>query len=152
MSWSSTIAAILAAVDGVAGVENVYERPLAGEDVSLATQEAKRSAIVGGTIQAWELEAAPRAVERGCDGYQETELDAQITASWVHTAASLTAFRDKLRLVAEALVAALPQMKQPESGGGGVETSIEPEPVRLPTGQSAWRATVRFSLWETSTT
>lgn len=151
MSWASTIARILSCVSGTPGVDNVYEAPLAGESPVRSAQEVARNVEVGQVIQSWELqaEAAPRV--EGVDGYQETGGKFTLTAHYAHRAGSLVVFRDLVRQVGERLLD--PTTGLPQIRDGVVEpVEMSDTPVKLPSGQSAWRAVVRFATWDVSST
>lgn len=155
MSWQSTIDRIVSVIAAVSGVENVYEAPLT--ETSRPAAEAARNVESGQAIQSWEIIAAPVPQHHGVDGYLETEAEIEYVAHWKHAkdvgggVPSLRAFRAAIQAVNSALLdpaSGLPQIK--DSVISPVETPEKP--VSLPTGQSAWRARYRFTLWDTSST
>lgn len=155
MSLQSTIDRILTVLRAVSGVENVYEAPLTATLRDEA--EEARGVASGETVQSWELHVAARPVHHGAGGYLETELSVEIVAHYRHAAdvgagvPSLRAFRVLLDAVGAALLdptSGLPQVKDSVI----VPVEVPERPVKLPTGQSAWRARLRFELWDVSST
>jgi len=155
VSLQTTIDRIVSVIDAVAGVENVTEVPLTL--TSRPDAEAARNVSVGEHVQSWEVHATPRPVHHGAGGYLETELDVEVVAHYRHAAdvgggvPSLRAFRVLLDAVGSALL-------DPTSGFAQIKDSvivpveIPSVPVKIPTGQSAWRARLRFELWDVSST
>lgn len=157
MSWSTTVAKILSVIDGVSGVDNVYETPLT--KTSRAAAEAARGVTTSGaaTLQSWEVSIQPRPTHHGAGGYLETEAVVEVVAHYRHdedvgsSVPSLRTFRELLAAVGEALLdptSGLPQIRDSVI----VPVEVPDRPVRLPTGQSAWRASFRFELWDVSST
>lgn len=152
MSIATTIERVLACVAAVPGVGNVYGE--VSSETNRADAEAARNVLDGSSIQSWEFTFSPVVKAHGADGYIETELEVEFVAHYRHTAGdatSLAAFRELLAAVGEALLTpdtGLPQVTE----DGIVPVEVPERPVKLPTGQSAWRARNRFRLWDTSST
>lgn len=155
MSWQTSIDRFVSVVAGTTGVENVKEAPLTITDRAAA--EAARNVSTGEAVQSWELIAMPVDKHHGCDGFLETEAVFEYVAHWKHAedegagVPSLRAFRAKLQAVNARLLD--PAVGFPQIKDAAIVPVETPErPVKLPTGQSAWRARYRFELWDTSST
>lgn len=149
MSLATTVARILSVVDGTTGVENVTDGRLT--ETVRPTAEAARNVSTGEVIQSWEVLATPKKALHGSDGFRETELDVEIVAHYAHASGTRATFRSLIDDVMERL--ADPSIGFPQITPDGVLVIEFPEwPVKLPTGQSAYVARLRFSLWDTSST
>lgn len=149
MSLATTVARILSVVDGTTGVENVTDGRVT--ETVRSTAEAARNVSTGEVIQSWEVLATPKRVPHGADGFLETELDVEIVAHYAHASGTRATFRGLLDDVATRL--ADPAIGFPQLTPEGVTVPEFPEwPVKLPTGQSAYVARLRFALWDTSST
>lgn len=149
MSLATTTAKIITVLTTGASCANVHSR--VRNDLDRADAEA--AMISAGAIQSWEVSAKPETVLEGCDGYYTTELEVEILAHWKADDAndSRAAFLAKLADVQAALMhrtSGFPQIKEP-----GVQVvEFTDTPIRLRTGQSAYRARLRFRLWNVSNT
>lgn len=144
MTLATTVAKAVTVIDGTDGVENVYSAPLT--EVVRSDAEDARGVAPGTYAQSWEVVAMPRVVHGGASGMLTTELDLEVIAHWRHADGALVAFRTVLASVMDRL--ADPSVGFPQLKPEGVLDLETPEmPVKLPTGQSAYRARFRLSLW-----
>jgi len=149
MSLATTVARILSVIDGTTGVENVTDGRVT--ETVRSDAESARNVSTGEVIQSWEVLATPKPSLHGADGFTETELDVEVVAHYAHADGTIATFRNLLDAVGLRLID--PAVGFPQVTAEGIVFSESPEwPVRLPTGQSAWRARFRFSLYDTSTT
>lgn len=148
MTLATTRARILTILEG-AGCKNVHSRVRN----QLERADAEESLIADGQVQAWEVSDKPEAMIEGCDGYYTTELEVEILAHWRANDAEDSRGEFVTQIVA-AQAALLHrtdgfvQVKEP----GVVLVELTETPIRLRTGQSAYRARLRFRLWNTSNT
>lgn len=150
MTLATTRTKIQTVIDAVTGVDNVYVASLT--KTRRADAEAARGVADATDLQSWEIVASPEVLHGGADGYRHTELDVEVVAHWVHTEASdsLGTFLAKLEAVMDALAdpANFPQLDVE-----GVRMRERPDmPVKLPTGQSAYRARLAFRLLDVEST
>lgn len=148
MTLATTQAKILTVLSG-ATCANVHSR--VRNDIDRADAEA--ALISGGAVQSWEVSSRPETVLEGCDGYYSTELDVEILAHWKAADAgdSRGAFMTQIAAVQAAILHrtnGFPQVKEP----GVALVEFTETPIRLRTGQSAYRARLRFRLWNVSNT
>lgn len=148
MSLSTTRAKIVTILVA-AGCPSAVVHTRVRNDIDRADAEA--AYISSGAVQSWEIIDRPEGVIEGCDGYYTTELDVELLAHWKADDAndSRGAFLAQIAAVQAGLLhrtTGFIQIKEP----GVVVAEFTETPIRLRTGQSAYRARLRFRLWNTS--
>ena len=152
MTLATTLTRITDTIGAVAGITDgdgvVHNRIRTG--IEMALSEAYYLGAVG--INAWEVNLDPEAQLGGADGYQHTEASCEVLAHYF--ASDSDDSRQTFMLLLSAVqTALLTPANLPQVTAQGIRLAEAPtRPVRLPTGQAAYRARIRFRLWDTSNT
>ncbi len=142
MSLETTVAAVLAAIEGVAGIENVRARPGVPTDRDLAED----SLLADDVLQRWTVHYSPVATYAELSG-GHPELDVQVVAVWSYREDEDTFahFASRLAAVQLALLGALKQIDEQ-----AIEVLESPgDPVAAEPGYSVYRSVMRFHLLDT---
>jgi hypothetical protein len=144
------IATVIGATTGITGGAGlVHDRIRTGIERSLV----EAYYLGSGGVNCWEIELDPEALHGGASGYLHTEGDCEVLAHYMaaDASASRNTFSDLLALVQYRLLD--PTTGMPQITGAGVRLLERPSrPIRLVTGQAAYRARLRFRLWDVAQT
>jgi len=144
MSLATTVAKIQTVLEAVTGVTNVRARP----GVPIDLEEARETWLTDADLlQRWTIFYATSVVLGAANANQHVELDVRVVAEWRYdeTDDSYIDFAD--RLAAAQLALADPSTGFPQISEEGVLPVESPgEPVRIETGEGAYRASFAFHL------
>ena len=149
MTLATTIARMQSVLESVPQTGHVHDRIRTDVDRGIAEADY----IHNGKVNCWEFSIATSGVHEGASADDRHEAEVLLVAHWEHDDQGNS--HNDFVLALDAVIAALinPVSGFPQIGDERLAPQERPDkPIKLRTGQSAYRAVLRFVLLDVSST